>query len=65
MEVCNIVLEAVTKTITKEKKRQSGCLKRFYKYLRRKKKSERQGRKGKIYSTECRDPENNRLKGLK
>ena len=40
IEVHNTVQEAVTKTISKKKKciRQSGCLKRLYKYLRRKEK---------------------------
>ena len=31
MEVCDIVQEAVTKTITKKKERQNGCLRRPYK----------------------------------
>ena len=58
MEVCNIVQEVVTKTIPKKKK----C--RKAKWLSEKafqvieKRSERQGRKRKIYPTECRAPEN-------
>ena len=36
MEVCNIVQEAVTKTIPKKNpRRQNGCLRRYYKQLRR------------------------------
>ena len=31
MEICDIVQEAVTKTITKKKERQNGCLRRPYK----------------------------------
>ena len=36
MDVCDIVQEAVIKTIPK-KKRQNGCLRRHYKLLRKKK----------------------------
>jgi len=38
-------------------RRQSGCLRRPYKSEKR---SERQRRKGKIYPTECRSPENSK-----
>ena len=48
-EVHNIVQEAVTKTIRERYiRRQSGCLMR------------QQRRKGKIYATECRVPENSK-----
>ena len=59
-EVCNIVQEMVTKTIPKKKK----CKKA--KWLSEgalqiaEKRSERQRRKGKIYPTECRVPENSK-----
>ena len=59
-EVCNIVQEAVTKTIPKKKK----CKKA--KWLSEEalqiaeERSQRQERKGKIYSTDCRVPENNK-----
>ena len=43
MEVCNIVQEAVIKTIYKIKKeRQNSCLRRSYKYLRRETKGNRE-----------------------
>ena len=60
MEVPNTVQEAVTKTIPKKKK----CKKA--KWLSEEalqiaeERSQRQERKGKIYSTECRVPENNK-----
>ena len=65
-EVCDIVWEAVIKTIPKKKK----CKK--IKWLSEEalqiaeKRSERQWRKGKIYPTECRVTENSkeRLEGL-
>ena len=40
MEVCNIVQEAVTKMVPKKKtsKMQSGCLRRLYKWLKKKEK---------------------------
>ena len=50
-EVHNIIQEVVTKTIPKEKKnarRQSGCLKKLYKYLRKEEKR-KQEIKGKTY----------------
>ena len=59
MEVCNTVQEAVTKTIPKKKKHKKA------KWLSEEalqiaEKSERQGRKGKIYPTECRVTENSK-----
>ena len=60
MEVCNIAQEAVTKTIQKEKK----CKKA--KWLSEEdlqiaeRRSEKQGRKGKIYPTECIVPKNSK-----
>ena len=59
-EVCNIVLEAVIKTIPKKE----NCKKA--KWLSEEalqiaeKRSERQRRKGKIYATECRAPKNSK-----
>ena len=59
-EVCNIVQEVVTKTIPKKKK----CKKA--KWLSEEaiqiaeERSKRLGRKGKIYLTECRIPENSK-----
>ena len=60
-EAHDIVLEVVIKLIPKEKKSKMAKwdLKRPYKYLR-KKRSERQRRKGKIYPTECRVPKNSK-----
>ena len=60
-EAHNIVLEVVIKLIPKEKKSKMAKwdLKRPYKYLR-KKRSERQRRKGKIYPFECRVPKNSK-----
>ena len=60
MEVCDIVQEAVIKTIPPQKK----CKKA--KWLSEEalqiaeKRSERQRRKGKIYSSECRVPKNSK-----
>ena len=62
MEVHNIVQEALIKTIPKKKK----CKKA--KWLSEEalqiaeKRSEKQVRKGKIYPTECRVPENSKLR---
>ena len=59
-EVCNAVQETVTKTISKKKKCQKakwfseGALQIV------EKRSKRQRRKGKIYQTECRVPENSK-----
>ena len=62
-EVNDIVQEAVIKTIPKKKKckRAKWLLRRSYKYLR-KKRSERQRRKGKIYHFKCRIPKNSKEK---
>ena len=58
-EACNIVLEAVTKTISKKKKcKKTKCLSE--EDLRKQKRSERQRRKGKIHPTECRVLENSK-----
>jgi len=56
-EVCDTVQEVVIKTVPKKKnaKRKNGCLRWLDKYLR-KKRSERQRRKGKLYPFECRVP---------
>ena len=66
-EVHNIVQEAVTKNTPNKRnaRRQSGCLRRLYKQLRKEGK-QKQGRKGKIHPTSCRVPENSkeRLEGL-
>ena len=43
----------------KTEKRQNDCLRRPYKWLR-KKRSKRQRRKGKIHPFECRVPKNNK-----
>ena len=57
MEVCDVVQEAVTKTITEKKK----CKKAKWQSeealqvaKKKKQKTEKQGRKGRIYPTECR-----------
>ena len=60
MEVCNIAQEAVTKTIRKEKKcKKAKCLSEED-LQRDERRSERQGRKGKIYPTECIVPKNSK-----
>ena len=59
MEVYNIVQEAVNKIIHKNAKRQNGCLRRPYKYLRKEQKLKGR-RKGKVYPPECRIPKNSR-----
>ena len=60
-EVHDIVQEAGIKTIPKKKKckKTKCCLRRPYKKLR-KKRSERQRRKGKIYPSECKVPKNSK-----
>ena len=57
-EICDIVQEAVIKTIPKKKKcrKQNGCLRRPYKQLRKKREVKGKGQKGKIYPSECRVP---------
>ena len=58
MEVHNIIQEAVTKTIPKKKKcKKAKWLPEILQIAEKKKRSKRQGRKGKIYPTECRVPE--------
>ena len=61
MEVFNTVHEAVIKTIPKKRnaKRQNGCLRRCYKWLRKEEKK-KEKEKGKINSFECRVPENSK-----
>ena len=67
MEVHDIVQEAVIKTIPggkKNAKRQNGCLRRPYKWLRKeekqKAKEKRQRQRRKIYLFECRVPKNSK-----
>ena len=60
----NLVQEAVTKTTQKEKKCKKAkllCKEALY-IAEKRKKSKKQGQKGKIYPTECRVPENRRDK---
>ena len=61
MEVFNTVHEAVIKTIPKKRnaKRQNGCLRRRYKWLRKEEKK-KEKEKEKINSFECRVPENSK-----
>ena len=61
-EVCDIVQEAMTKTIPKEKNMQKGKMFVWGGLTNscEKKRSERQRRKGKIYPFECRVPKNNK-----
>ena len=60
LKVHDIVQEAVIKTILRKRnaKRQNGCLRRPYKYLRKAK--QRQRRKGKTYPFECRLSKNSK-----
>ena len=61
-EVCNTVQEMVTRTFPMGKKnarRQSDCLRRPYKQLRKEEKQKAK-EKGKIYPSECRVPDNRR-----
>ena len=60
MDVCNIIWEAVNKTILKKKKsKKAKCL--FEETLEiAEERSEKQGRKGKVHPTKCRVPENRR-----
>ena len=59
-EVCDIVQEAVIKSIPKKRnaKRQNGCLRRPYKKLRKKEKQK--AKEKKIYPFECRVPKNSK-----
>ena len=59
-KVCNIVQEAV-KRGEKNAKRQNGCLRRPYKYLRKEEKLKAK-EKGKLYLSECRVPKNSKEK---
>ena len=58
MEVHNIVQEAVIKTICKEKKckKAKQLSEEALQIAEKRRKSKKQGRKGKIYPTECRAP---------
>ena len=58
MEVCDIVQEAVIKTIPKKKKCKKAKWLSDEALQIDEKRSERQRRKGKIYPSECRVPEN-------
>ena len=60
-EVCDIVQEAGIKTIPKKRnaKRQNGCLRRPYKYLRKEEKLQAK-EKRKDIPIECRVPKNNK-----
>ena len=60
MEVHNIVQEAVIKTISKEKKckKAKQLSEEALQIAEKRRKSKKQGRKGKIYPTECRLSEN-------
>ena len=60
MEVHDLVQEAGIKTILKKKKcKEAKRLSKEALKISKKKKSERQRRKGKIYPSECRVPKNN------
>ena len=60
-EVDNILLEAVTKAIPKKKKcRKAKWLSEEALQIDEKRKVKKQGRKGNIYPTECRVPENSK-----
>ena len=58
-QVCKIVQEAVTKTIPKKKKcrKEKWLFEEALHKAEEKRKAKNQGRKGKIYPTECRVPE--------
>ena len=62
MEVCNIVQEAVTKTILKKKKfkKAKWLSEQALQIAEKRREVKRQRRKGKIYPTECRVPENSK-----
>ena len=62
MDLHNIEQEILVKTIhirIRNKKRQNGCLRRLYKYLRKEEKLKTK-EKRKIYSFECRVPKNSK-----
>ena len=60
MEVCDIVQEAVIKTIPKKKKCEKAkwLSEEALQIAEKKKRSKKQRRKGKIYPLECRVPKN-------
>ena len=62
MEVCDIVQEAVIKTIPKKKKckKAKWLSEETIQIAEKKKRSERQRRKEKIYPSECRVPKNSK-----
>ena len=62
MEVCDIVQEAVIKTIPKKKKCEKAkwLSEEALQIAEKKKRSKKQRRKGKIYPLECRVPKNSR-----
>ena len=62
MEVHDIVQEAVIKTIPKKKKckKAKGLSEKALQIAEKKKRTERQRKKGKIYPSECRVPGNNK-----
>ena len=62
IEVCNIVQEAVSKTIPKKKKFKKAKWLSEEALQIAEKRSEKQGRKGKMHPTECRVPENSKEK---
>ena len=61
-EVCDILQEAVIKTIPKKKKSKKAkwLSEEDLQIAEKKKRSKRQRRKGKIYPSECRVPKNNK-----
>ena len=60
-EVHNIVQELMTKTIPKKKKcKEAKWLSEEVLQIAEKRRSKKQGRKGKIHPTECRVPENSK-----
>ena len=60
MEICDIVQEAVSKTIPKKKKYKKAKWLSEEALQIAEKRSERQRRKGKIYPFECRIPKNSK-----
>ena len=62
MELHNIIQEAMTKTFSKEKKckKAKQLSEEALQIAEKRRKSKKQGRKGKIYPTECRLSENSK-----
>ena len=60
MEVCNIIQEAVTKTILKKKKCKEAkwLSEKTLQIAEKKREAKGKGEKGKIYPSKCRVPEN-------